>query len=118
MAKRAQHFQCELYFSPVCRGDKSLDYLELCASHLADLADAAGLTQGADRSHVALVPGSELRRAVVGRRFQCDAGMDFPRGLKMVTLTMQYEMYTEQMKKRDKERVERNKLIYPFYSAY
>lgn len=60
-----------------------------CDSHLADLADATGLAQGADRSHVALVPGAELRRVVVGRWFQCDAGMDFPRGLKMVALTMQ-----------------------------
>ncbi len=60
-----------------------------CDSHLADLADAAGLAQGADRSHVALVPGAELRRVVVGRWFQCDAGMDFPRGMKMVALTMQ-----------------------------
>lgn len=66
-----------------------------CDPHLADLADAAGLAQGADRSHVALVPGAELRRVVVGRRFQCDAGMDFPRGLKMVALTICSETCSE-----------------------
>ncbi len=67
-----------------------------CDSHLADLADTASLAQGADRSHVALVPGAELRRAVVGRRFQCDAGMDFPRSMKMVALTMQWNMQWRQ----------------------
>lgn len=39
-----------------------------------DLAHTAGLTQGADGSHVALVPGAEFRGVVAGRGVQAVAG--------------------------------------------
>lgn len=51
------------------------------------LANAAGLAEGADGSHVALVPGTELGGVVVGGGIQGDAGMDVSRGLQMVALT-------------------------------
>lgn len=41
---------------------------------IPDLAHTAGLTQGADGSHVALVPGAEFRGVVAGRGVQAVAG--------------------------------------------
>lgn len=51
------------------------------------LADTAGLAEGADGSHIALVPGTELGGVVVGGGIQGDAGMDVSCGLQMVALT-------------------------------
>lgn len=56
-------------------------------AHLAHLADAARLTEGADGAHVALVPGAELWGVVVGGGIQGEAGMHVPGGLQVVALT-------------------------------
>lgn len=69
----------------------------LCGTHLAD---AACLTEGANRAHVALVPGSELRAegymvlGVVGGWVQGDTGMGphhVSGGLQVVALAVQRE---------------------------
>lgn len=59
--------------------------------YLAHLANTTGLTEGADGSHVALVPGPKLGGVVVGGGVQGNAGMDVSGGLQMVALTEQRE---------------------------
>lgn len=62
-------------------------------THLANLANTAGLTEGADCPHVALVPGAELGRVVVGGGVQGDTWVHG--GLQMVALTEQTERREE-----------------------
>lgn len=57
--------------------------------HLAHLANATSLTEGADGPHVALVPGAKLGGVVVGGRVQGNAWMHISGGLQMVALTEQ-----------------------------
>lgn len=59
--------------------------------YLADLANTTSLTEGADGSHVALVPGAKLGRVVVGGGVQGNAWMYVSGGLQMVALTEQRE---------------------------
>lgn len=63
-------------------------------THLAHLANTASLTEGADCSHIALVPGAKLGRVVVGRRIQCNAWVHVPGGLQVVALTEEREKKT------------------------
>lgn len=58
-------------------------------THLADLANTASLTKGADGPHVALVPGAKLGGVVVGGGVQGEARMHVPGGLQVVALTEQ-----------------------------
>lgn len=51
------------------------------------MANTAGLAEGADGPHVALVPGAKLGRVVVGRRIQGNARVHVPGGLQVVALT-------------------------------
>ena len=51
------------------------------------LADAAGLAEGADGPHVALVPGAEFRGAVVGRGVQAVAGRPVAGSLQVALAT-------------------------------
>lgn len=60
-------------------------------THLAHLTNAAGLTEGADCPHVALVPGAKLGRVVVDRGVQGNARVHVPSGLQVVALTEQME---------------------------
>lgn len=55
------------------------------------LAHAAGLAQGADGSHVALVPGAELRGVVVGRGVQAVAGRPVAGSLQVALATEKEE---------------------------
>ena len=50
-------------------------------THLADLANTACLTEGADGPHIALVPGAKLGGVVVGGGIQGNAWMHVPGGL-------------------------------------
>lgn len=59
--------------------------------YLANLANTAGLAEGADSPHVALVPGAELGRVVVGGGVQGYAWMQISGRLQMVALTEQRE---------------------------
>lgn len=58
-------------------------------THLAHLANTAGLTEGADSPHIALVPGAKLGRVVVGGGIQGNAWMHVPGSLQVVALTEQ-----------------------------
>ena len=69
-------------------GAEVLSVKSLCRTHLAD---AASLAEGADRSHVALVPWAELRGVVGGGGVQGDAGVGthVSGGLQVVALAEQ-----------------------------
>lgn len=66
-------------------------FIEREQTHLAHLANTASLTEGADCPHVALVPGAKLRRVVVDRGIQGNAGVHVPGGLQVVALTERRE---------------------------
>lgn len=55
------------------------------------LAHAAGLAEGADGPHVALVPGAELRGVVVGRGVQPVAGRPVAGSLQVALATGEKE---------------------------
>lgn len=59
--------------------------------YLANLANAASLTEGADSPHVALVPGAKLGGVVVGGGVQGNAWVHISGGLQMVALTERRE---------------------------
>ena len=57
-----------------------------------NLAHTAGLTQGADGSHVALVPGAEFRGVVLGRGVQAVGSRHVPCGLQVALAKREKEM--------------------------
>lgn len=62
---------------------------------IPDLAHTAGLTQGADGSHVALVPRAEFRGVVAGRGVQTVAG-------RHVACSLQVALAKREKKRREK----------------